>query len=113
MSFFESEIVQKEAEEINLKQQEIVSRLPFIPLMETDDRIEFFDAMLYLIERQKVFYMRLNLSDDPMALRLKQEIRDAARRLGMDADGLNMLDIYDKFRDNMESVRQQVLDGEL
>ena len=113
MSFFESEIVQKEAEEINLKQQEIVNRLPFIPLMETDDRIEFFDAMLDLIERQKVFYMRLNLSDDPMALRLKQEFRDAARRIGMDADGLNMLDIYDKFRDNMENVRQQVLDGEL
>ena len=100
MSFFESEIVQKEAEEINLKQQEIVNRLPFIPLMETDDRIEFFDAMLDLIERQ-------------MALRLKQEFRDAAKRLGMDADGLNMLDIYDKFRDNMENVRQQVLDGEL
>ena len=113
MSFFESEIVQKEAEEINLKQQEIVNRLPFIPLMETDDRIEFFDAMLDLIDRQKVFYMRLNLSDDPMAIRLKEEFRVAARRLGMDADGLNMLDIYDKFRDNMENVRQQVLDGDL
>ncbi len=57
--------------------------------------------------------MRLNLSDDPMALRLKEEFRDSAKRLGMNAEGLNMLDIYDKFRDNMENVRQQVLDGEL
>jgi hypothetical protein len=31
----------------------------------------------------------------------------------MDAEGLDMLGIYDSFRENMENVRQQVLDGEL
>lgn len=113
MSFFESEIVQKEAEEINLRQQEIVNRMPFIPLMDLEDRIDFFDAMLDLIERQKVFYMRLNLSDDPMAVHLKEEFRRGAKAMGLDADGLNMLDIYEGFRKNMENVRQQVLDGEL
>ena len=103
----------KEAEEISLKQQEIVNRMPFIPMMTSDDRIDFFDAMLDLIERQKIFYMRLNLSDDPMAKDLMAEFRRAATVLGMDTDGLDMLGIYDKFRDNMENVRQQVLDGEL
>ena len=113
MSFFDSEIVQKEAEEINLRQQEIVNRMPFIPLMDLDDRIEFFDAMLDLIERQKIFYMRLNLSDDPMAIHLKEEFRHGAKAMGLDADGLDMMDIYEGFRKNMENVRQQVLDGEL
>jgi len=113
MSFFESEIVQKEAQEISLKQQEIVNRMPFIPLMDLEDRIEFFDAMLDLIDRQKIFYMRLNLSDDPMAKRLKEDFRRGAVALGMNVEGLSMLDIYDGFRENMENVRQQVLDGEL
>ena len=113
MSFFDSKIVQQEAEEISLKQQEIVNRMPFIPMMTSDDRIDFFDAMLELIERQKIFYMRLNLSDDPMAKELQAEFRRAAKTLGMDADGLDMLGIYDSFRKNMENVRQQVLDGDL
>ena len=113
MSFFDSKIVQQEAQEISLKQQEIVNRMPFIPMMTSDDRIDFFDAMLELIERQKIFYMRLNLSDDPMAKELQAEFRRAAKTLGMDADGLDMLGIYDSFRENMENVRQQVLDGDL
>ena len=113
MSFFDSKIVQQEAQEISLKQQEIVNRMPFIPMMTSDDRIDFFDAMLELIERQKIFYMRLNLSDDPMAKELQAEFRRAAKTLGMDADGLDMLGIYDSFRKNMENVRQQVLDGDL
>ena len=113
MSFFDSEIVQKEAEEISLLQQAIVNRMPFIPLMTNDDRIEFFDAMLDLIDRQKVFYMRLNLSDDPMANDLKNEFRRAATMLGMDGKNLDMMSVYDGFRKNMENVRQQVLDGDL
>jgi hypothetical protein len=113
MSFFDSKIVQQEAEEISLKQQNIVNRMPFIPMMTSDDRIDFFDAMLDLIERQKIFYMRLNLSDDPMAKELQAEFRRAAKTLGMDAEGLDMLGIYDSFRKNMENVRQQVLDGDL
>lgn len=113
MSFFDSEIVQQEALQISLKQQEIVNRMPFIPMMTSKDRLEFFDAMLDLIERQKIFYMRLNLSDDPRAVKLKEEFRLAAKTLGMDTEGLDMLGIYDSFRENMENVRQQVLDGEL
>ncbi|MGA1713424.1 MAG: DUF1825 family protein [bacterium] len=113
MSFFDSEIVRKEAEEISLKQQEILNRMPFITMMETDDKINFFDAMIELIERQKVFYMRLNLSDDPDANEMKSQFRSAAAMLGMDTKKMNMMEIYDGFKKNMENVRQQVLDGEL
>ena len=82
-------------------------------MMETDDKINFFDAMLDLIERQKVFYMRLNLSDDPMAVEMKDQFRSAAVMLGMDTKKMNMMEIYDGFKKNMENVRQQVLDGDL
>lgn len=113
MSFFDSEIVRQEAQEISLKQQEILNRMPFIPMMESDDKVDFFDAMLDLIERQKVFYMRLNLSDDPMAVEMKDQFRNAAKMLGMDTSKMNMMEIYDGFKKNMENVRQQVLDGDL
>ena len=113
MSFFNSEIVRKEAQEISLKQQEILNRMPFIPMMDTDDRVNFFDSMIDLIDRQKIFYMRLNLSDDPMALEMKEQFRKSAMMLGMDMRKTSMMEIYDGFKKNMENLRQQVLDGDL
>ena len=111
MSFFDSDIVIKEANEISFLQQDILNRMPRIPLMEKDERIKFFDDMIDLIERQKIFYSRLSLSDDPRAQDLKEQFRQAAIMLGMDANGVNMMEIYDTFKESMMSVRKQVLDG--
>lgn len=111
MSFFDSEIVRKEANEISFLQQDILNRMPRIPLMEHDERVQFFDDMIDLIERQKIFYSRLSLSDDPRAQELKEQFRQAAIMLGMDANGVNMMEIYDTFKESMMSVRKQVLDG--
>ena len=54
MSFFESEIVQKSRGDQPQAARDRQS-VAVHPLMETGDRIDFFDAMLDLIERQKVF----------------------------------------------------------
>lgn len=111
MSFFDSEIVRKEANEISFLQQDILKRMPRIPLMELNERVQFFDDMIDLIDRQKIFYSRLSLSDDPMAQDLKEQFRQAAAMLGMPTGHMNMMDIYEDFKKSMETVRQQVLDG--
>lgn len=113
MSFFDSEIVRKEANEISFLQQDIIKRMPRIPLMELDERIQFFDDMIDLIDRQKIFYSRLSLSDDPMAQDLKEQFKQAATMLGMPTGHMNMMDIYEDFKKSMTTVRQQVLDGTL
>jgi hypothetical protein len=113
MSFFDSEIVRKEANEISFLQQDIMKRMARIPIMERDERIQFFDDMIDLIDRQKIFYSRLSLSDDPKAQELKEQFRQAAAILGMPSGHMNMMDIYEDFKKSMELVRQQVLDGTL
>jgi hypothetical protein len=111
MSFFESEIVRNEANQISDLQQEIIDVIPRIPILPREERVLYFDKMINLIERQKIFYNRLSLSDDPNAKELKEQFRQAAIMLGMNAQHLNMNQIYDNFIESMADLRQQTLDG--
>jgi hypothetical protein len=113
MSFFDSEIVRKEAEEISDLQQEVIKIIPRIPTLAQDDRIKYFDKMIDLIERQKIFYNRLSLSDDPRAQDLKEQFKQAAVMLGMSPNHLNMNQIYDDFIESMADLKQQTLDGKI
>jgi hypothetical protein len=113
MSFFDSEIVRREAEEISDLQQEIIKIIPQIPILPYNERIEYFDKMIDLIERQKIFYNRLSLSDDPRAQDLKEQFRQAAIMLGMSPNHLNMNQIYDDFIESMTDLRQQTIDGKI
>lgn len=111
MSFFDSEIVRNEAQEITDLQQEIIKSLPSLMILPKEDKLECLDKMLVLIEKQKIFYNRISLSDDPRALELKEQFVQAARVLGMTITGGNMNQIYDDFSENMKTMKQHVLDG--
>lgn len=111
MSFFDSEIVRNEIREISELQEEIMEMISFIPIASRVKKLEFTDKMLYLIERQKLFYGRISLSDDPDAVEIKQRFRDAAIMLGMSPNSMNMLKVYDDFAESIREMRQKVLDG--
>lgn len=113
MSFFDSEIVRNEAQEITDLQQEIIKILPSLTILPKEEKIECIDKMLTLIEKQKIFYNRICLSDDPRAADLKEQFIQAARILGMTITGGNMNQIYDDFAASMSEMKQQVLDGRL
>ena len=114
MSFFDSEIVQNEIAEINKMQAEIVAMIPKLPFLVRDEQVKYFDKMIDLVEKQKVFYMRLTLSDDPRAKEMRQEFKDAAVMLGMvseDEQDINV--IYESFKDSMYELRRKTIDGTL
>ena len=66
--FFDSEIIQEELEEINELQKTLYSNVMQFPIMEYDDKVEHIDLLTELLEKQKVMYTRLSLSDDPDAV---------------------------------------------
>lgn len=113
MSFFNSEIVRKEADEITTLQQEILKIIPNLPDLEKNDRISYLDKMIHLIEKQKIFFTRISLSDDPSAIELKEQFINAARMLGMMRTidtNIDMNQIYNNFLDSMQELRQQTID---
>ena len=67
-NFFDSEIIQEELKEINTLQEEIYGSLLAFSSMDRDARIDKVDKLAKLLEKQRVMYTRLSLSDDPKAL---------------------------------------------
>ena len=65
--FFESELVREDLNEINQLQQEIYSSTMNFPNMTRENQLEHVDKLTVLLEKQKIMYARLSLSDDPEA----------------------------------------------
>tara|TARA_Y100000589_G_scaffold326771_1_gene367189 strand:- start:449 stop:784 length:336 start_codon:yes stop_codon:yes gene_type:complete len=86
MSFFDSEIVQKEMEDITSLQEEIYDNVYSYFTMNKKEKIEHIKLLQTLVDKQKILYARLSLSDDPRAKQMKENIRDSAKNLGFPDD---------------------------
>ena len=86
MSFFDSDLVKKELDDITKIQDQIYGNVFRFPEMDDDEKIEHIELLESLLEKQKVLYTRVSLSDDPEALNLKRMIVESAVVMGMPKD---------------------------
>ena len=86
MSFFQSPVVRAEMAEISELQQEVYSNIFKFPSMKKEDQLYHVDILNRLIEKQKILYARLSLSDDPDAKEMKEKIMESAKSMGLPAD---------------------------
>ena len=92
MSFFDSEVVRAEMVEISELQEEVYSNVFKFPSMPKADKQYHIEILERLIEKQQVLYTRLSLSDDPEAQKMKKEVEEGARKMGLPSNvDLNIL----------------------
>ena len=80
--FFKSEIIQEELNEINRLQEKIYGSLLAFSAMTRDEKLEQIETLTTLLEKQKVMYTRLSLSDDPKAIEMKENLRKSVSMMG-------------------------------
>jgi hypothetical protein len=101
MSFFQSELVRGNIQEmVELQQFCFRSAMNFI-LLDDERRMEYFEALETLIEKQKIFYARIKLSDDPEAKSVAQTMKQGVIMLGATPDA----PIEHMFDELLERVR--------
>lgn len=81
--FFDSELVKKELEEISNLQEKIYKNVFSFFSMGKDEKIRHIDLLKKLIEKQKILYTRISLSDDPQAKEIKERIINSASMMGI------------------------------
>ena len=97
MTFFQSDVVRAELAEIQELQQEVYGALFKFPTMPKEDKQYHVEVLERLIEKQKILYTRLSLSDDPMAKQMKENILKGASDMGLPTNvDMNLVfnDIY-------------------
>ena len=85
-SFFDSELVQKEMENITKLQEEVYKKVFEFPSMVKQDKLDHIEKLSNLLEKQQILYTRLKLSDDPEAKKMREEILKNAKDLGFSQD---------------------------
>jgi len=105
--FFESEIIQEELNEINRMQEKIYGSLLAFSSMSREEKIEHIDLLTNLLEKQRVMYTRLSLSDDPQAVEMKENLRKSVTMMGFPPD-TNMQSLFDSMNATIKSLRDYV-----
>jgi len=105
--FFESDIVQDELNEINQMQKEIYGNMMSFFDLDLDEKMEHIDQLTELLEKQKVMYTRLSLSNDPQAIEMKEKLQQSVTMLGF-PEGTDMSILFDGMSKTIESLKQNV-----
>jgi len=81
-SFFDSDIIQDELNEINKLQEQIYGSILTFGVMTREEKLEHVEKLELLLEKQRVMYTRLSLSDDPQAVEMKENLRKSVALMG-------------------------------
>ncbi len=105
--FFDSEIVQDELREINDLQQDIYGDLTDFPTLPDEKKKEHILKLTDLLERQRVMYTRLSLSEDEEAKALKKQLEMSVVMLGF-PEGTDISVLFSGMQQTIEKLRQYV-----
>tara|TARA_B100000945_G_scaffold258642_1_gene216419 strand:+ start:2070 stop:2417 length:348 start_codon:yes stop_codon:yes gene_type:complete len=105
--FFQSELVRGTIQEMTVLQEFCFKSAMNLPLLKKEQQLEYFDALIQLIEKQKIFYTRVRLSDDPDAESIKENMKQAALLLGGDPN-MNVIEMFDDLLKKVTSYRNHV-----
>ena len=107
MSFFNSDVVRAEMAEISELQEEIYTNVFKFPTMSKEDQRYHIEVLERLLDKQKVMYTRLSLSDDPEAKMMKDSIIQSAKSMGLPSNvDVNLM--FDQMGKMVELMRDQL-----
>ena len=107
MTFFQSDVVRAEMAEISELQEEIYTNVFKFPTMSKEDQRYHIEILERLLEKQKVMYTRLSLSDDPEAKMMKDSIIQSAKSMGLPSNvDVNLM--FDQMGKMVELMRDQL-----
>ena len=107
--FFKSDIIQDELKEINNLQEQIYGSILSFGSMSNETKLEHIEKLQSLLEKQRVMYTRLSLSEDPMAVEMKENLRKSVALMGFPED-TDMSVLFNSMNQTIESLKQYLDD---
>ena len=103
-NFFDSPIIREELEQINELQQEVYGSLIAFPNLSPEEQQEHIDKLSLLLEKQKIMYGRLSLSDDPQAIEMKETMRKSVSLMGFPS-GTSVERLFEGMEKTIEQLK--------
>lgn len=107
MSFFDSDVVRAEMTEIGELQEDVYRNVFKFPSMNREEKLFHVQMLERLLDKQKVLYTRLSLSDDPEAKKMKDKILESAVMMGL-PKGTDMSVIFNNMSEMLNVMKNQI-----
>ena len=107
MKFFQSPVVRAEMAEISELQEEVYSNIFKFPSMKKEDQLYHVEILTKLIEKQKILYARVSLSDDPEAQKMKDNIIESASMMGI-PNSVDMSKVFEQMSTMVQTLKTQI-----
>ena len=107
--FFKSDIIQEELKEINRLQEEIYGSVLTFGVMDRETKLDHIEKLQSLLEKQRVMYTRLSLSDDPEAVEMKENLRKSVALMGFPAE-TDVQVLFHSMTETIESLKKYLDD---
>ena len=105
--FFQSELVRGDIQEMATLQEFCFRSVTNLALLNKEKKKEYFEAMRKLLEKQKIFYLRIQLSDDPEAKSVAENMKNAVVMLGGNPK-LNIMEMFDELLQKINQFEEHV-----
>ena len=110
MSFFQSELVRGDIQEmVDLQQFCFKSAMNFV-LLDDERKLDYFEKLELLIEKQKTFYFRIKLSDDPEAVSVLETMKQGVVMLGATPD-TPIESMFDELAEKVRFMKDKLQSG--
>ena len=106
-TFFQSELVRGDIQEMAALQEFCFRSVTNLALLDKERKMQYFEALRKLLEKQKIFHARLQLSDDPEAKQVAANMKQAVVMLGGNPN-LNVQEMFDDLLRKIDNFEEMV-----
>ena len=103
-AFFESEIIKEELGVINKLQEEVYGKLIHFHMMTHDEQLDHISKLSELLDKQRVMYARLSLSDDPECKIMKDSLTKTVTMMGY-PEGTDVKLLFDNMHTTIDALK--------
>ena len=103
MKFFDNERVRDEVIYLQQTFAQLQRVATDFPYMEDDDKADFLEECMDLIDKQKIMYTRISLSDDEDAKEMKRQMDNMAKIFGSNC---GLLPVLNSMEEKMKGFRR-------
>ena len=107
-NFFDSEIVKEELQEIRDLQNEIYGKIPTLNMFSHDEKVDHIEKLETLLEKQRLMFTRLSLSDDSEAIKMKNHMQETVSLMGF-PEGTDMGLLFSFMQETIDNLRKEVV----
>lgn len=79
-------------------------------LLNEERKLEYFDILTTLIEKQKIFHARIKLSDDPEAVSVLETMKQGVVMLGATPD-TPIEHMFDELSERVQAMKDKLQSG--